>query len=199
MLLVEEEKSRRRKVIILRESWFDTPCSKESYIHLVGDFDATGHCIVDNCHNMIILHPDHLISATVVADSVDCQRRAVLQDRVKVFGELERPQAFGVFFHEVFQEALKVNRWDTDSLRSLVENVMQRHVEELYSIHMSILEAVEAVMNKMPAIQAWADTFLRARPRVCRRAENSSSMTQVLTGVTRPILWSKTAIMQSST
>lgn len=171
MLLVEDEKSRGRKVIILRESWFDTPCSKESYIHLVGDFDATGQCIVDNSHNMIILHPDHLISATVVADSVDCQRRAVLQDRVKVFGLLERPQAFGVFFHEVFQEALEANQWDTDSLRSLVENVMQRHVEELYSIHMSVPEAVETVMSKMPSIQAWADVFLRVEPRVCFRAE----------------------------
>lgn len=166
VLSVEDEKTRARKVIILRESWFDTPCSKDSYIHLVGDFDLSGQCVVDNTNHLIILHPDHLISATVVADSIDCQRRAVLQDRVKAFGQLEKPQAFGVFFHEVFQEALQANKWDLGSLRSLVESVMQKHIEELYSIKMSVAEAVEEIMGKIPTVQAWADVFLQATPQV---------------------------------
>lgn len=151
---------------MLRESWFDTPCSKDSYIHLVGDFDVTGQCIVDNSHNMVILHPDHLISATVVADSIDCQRRAVLQDRVKAFGALEKPQAFGMFLHEIFQEALKANQWNTEALRSLVETVMQRHVEDLYAIQMSIPQVVEEIMGKIPTIQAWADVFVQTKPQV---------------------------------
>ena len=101
-----------------------------------------------------------------MADSIDCQRRAVLQDRVKVFGQLEKPQAFGVFFHEVFQEALQANKWDLGSLRSLVESVMQKHIEDLYSINMSVAEAVEEIMGKIPTVQAWADVFLQATPQV---------------------------------
>ncbi|KAJ5823300.1 hypothetical protein N7447_005640 [Penicillium robsamsonii] len=174
-LLVEDEKTRDRKVIILRESWFDTPCSKDSYIHLVGDFNAAGQCVVDNSNHMIILHPDHLISATVVADSIDCQRRAVLQDRVKVIGALERPQAFGVFFHEVFQEALKANQWDMESLKTLVEAVMGRHIEELYSIQMSIPEAVEYLMSRMPAVLDWADAFLHLKPQAKSMVEDRNS------------------------
>ncbi|KAJ5522023.1 hypothetical protein N7527_006138 [Penicillium freii] len=175
VLLVEDEKTRERKVIILRESWFDTPCSKDSYVHLVGDFNAAGQCVVDNLNHMIILHPDHLISATVVADSIDCQRRAVLQDRVKVIAALERPQAFGVFFHEVFQEALKANQWDMESLKTLVETVMGRHVEELYSIQMSIPEAVEYLMSRMPAVLDWADAFLHVKPQAKSMVEDRNS------------------------
>lgn len=167
MLLVKDEKTKQQKVIILRESWADSPCSKESYVHLIGDFDTAGQCIVNDAQNMIILHPDHLISATVVADSVSCQRRAVLQDRVKAFGDLGKPQVFGVLFHEIFQEALKANRWDLDSLRELVETTMARHIEELYVIHMSVPEAVEYVMDKIPMLKAWADAFLRVKPNVC--------------------------------
>lgn len=151
---------------MLRETWFDTPCNKGSFIHLVGDFTTSGQCVVDNASNMIILHPDHLISATVVADSIDCQRRAVLQDRVKVFGELEKPQVFGVLFHEIFQEALKANQWDTKSLRLLVETILQRHIEELYSINMGVSEAVEHIMGKISNVQAWADVFLGTKPQV---------------------------------
>lgn len=167
VLSVKDEKTDARKVIILRESWFETPCEKDCFVHLVGDFDTFGQCIVDNSHNMIILHPDHLISATVVADSVDCQRRAVLQDRVKVIGQIERPQAFGIIFHEVFQEALMANQWDTESMRMLVEKVLENHIEELYTINMRTSDAVEDIMGKIPQIQAWADVFLQASPKVC--------------------------------
>ncbi|KAJ5133684.1 hypothetical protein N7526_005049 [Penicillium atrosanguineum] len=175
VLSVEDEKTRAHKIIVLRESWFDTPCSKDSYIHLVGDFDLSGQCVVDNTNHMLILHPDHLISATVVADSIDCQRRAVLQDRVKAFGQLEKPQAFGVFFHEVFQEALQANKWDLGSLRLLVESVMRKHIEELYSINMSVAEAVEEIMGKIPTVQAWADVFLRATPQANSLVEDRNS------------------------
>ncbi|KAJ5905517.1 uncharacterized protein N7473_002433 [Penicillium subrubescens] len=165
VLSVKDEKTDARKVIILRESWFDTPCSKDSFIHLVGDFNSFGQCVVDNTNHMVILHPDHLISATVVADSVDCQRRAVLQDRVKVISQIEKPQAFGIIFHEVFQEALMANRWDLDSLRLLVEKVLGNHVEELYSINMTMSEAIETIMGKIPQVQAWADVFLQTKPK----------------------------------
>ncbi|QQK45891.1 DNA replication helicase Dna2, putative [Penicillium digitatum] len=174
-LLVEDEKTQDRKVIVLRESWFDTPCSTDSFIHLVGDFNSAGQCVVDNLNHMIILHPDHLISATVVADSMDCQRRAVLQDRVKVIAALERPQAFGVFFHEVFQEALKANQWDMESLKTLVETVMGRHIEELYSIQMSIPEAVEYLMSRMPAVLDWADAFLHLKPQAKSMVEDRNN------------------------
>lgn len=166
VLLVQEEKTELQKVVILRESWFDSPCSKGSYIHLIGDFDSSGQCIVDDAENMVILHPDHLISATVVADSMSCQRRAILQDRIKVFGEIEKPQFFGIVFHEVFQEAMKTNKWDTDSLRSLVENILLRHLEDLYGVHMNVPEAVDYAMSRIPDLRAWANAYLRTKPGV---------------------------------
>ncbi|EAW24917.1 bifunctional ATP-dependent DNA helicase/ssDNA endodeoxyribonuclease DNA2 [Aspergillus fischeri NRRL 181] len=164
VLLVQDERTKNKKAVILRESWFDSPCSKGAYIHLTGDFDAAGQCIVDDAHNMIILHPDHLVSATVVADSIGCQRRAVLQDRIKNSSDISKPQVFGNIFHELFQEAMKINKWDLSSLRALVEAILVRHVEDLYLIQMSIPEAVEYMMSRVPALKAWAEVFLRPTP-----------------------------------
>lgn len=115
---------------------------------------------------MIILHPDHLISATVVADAVTCQRRAVLQDRIKATSDINKPQVYGHVLHEVFQEALKVNKWDLQSMRTLVERVLVQYVESLYAIHVSMVEAVEYVMSKVPELKAWAEVFLRPQPNV---------------------------------
>ncbi|KAL3476333.1 DNA replication factor Dna2-domain-containing protein [Aspergillus californicus] len=164
VLSVQDEITKRKKVIILQDSWYDSPCDKDSYVHLIGDFNMAGHCIVNDAQNMIIIHPDHLISATVIADSISCQRRAVLQDRIKRTSDIGKPQVFGNIFHELFQEAMKLNMWDTASLKALTEEVAVRHVEELYLIHMSLNEAVDHVMGRIPGIQRWAELFLRSKP-----------------------------------
>lgn len=166
MLLVEDERTKLKKIIILQESWFDSPCDKGSFVHLVGDFDSQGHCIVDNSQNMIILHPDHLISATVVSDSTSCPRRAVLQDRIKYSGDVGKAQVFGNIFHEVFQEAIRTNTWDLGSLSKLVNSVIVRHVEDLYLIQMSAPEGFEYIMGRISAMRSWAETFLRVTPTV---------------------------------
>jgi DNA replication ATP-dependent helicase Dna2 len=121
---------------------------------------------------MIILHPDHLISATVVADAIGCQRRAVLQHRIKATGDISKPQVFGHIIHEVFQEAMKANRWELEWLRTMVEGILVRYVESLYAIHMSMIDAVEYVMSKIPELKAWAEMFLRPKPSVSNHSSS---------------------------
>ena len=164
ILSVKDEKTRLLKLISLRQSWFDSRCSKGSYVHLIGDFDWAGQCTVDDADNMIILHPDHLISATVVADSFTCTRRAVLQDRVKATGVAEKPQVYGHMLHEVFGEALKANAWDMDRLKTIIEQVVSTYIESLYEINVQVTEAVDHIMSKIPELTAWASVFVSERP-----------------------------------
>jgi DNA replication ATP-dependent helicase Dna2 len=196
VLLVQDERTKIKKAVILRESWFDSPCSKGAYIHLTGNFDAAGQCIVDDAHNMIILHPDHLISATVVADSISCQRRAVLQDRIKNSSDISKPQVFGNIFHELFQEAMKVNKWNLSSLRALVEAILVRHVEDLYLIQMSIPEAIEYMMSRVPALKTWAEVFLRTTPSVSVPCRSWDAL--VINSASRPNPSLKTGIVPRS-
>src|ERR1700761_38697 len=119
---------------MLRQSWFETPATVGSYVHVTGSFDAIGQCVIDNSHNILILHPDHLISATVVADSFGCVRRAVLQDRVKATGEANAPMMYGHILHELFQEALKANEWDDLAFDKLITAILPRHYETMVEI-----------------------------------------------------------------
>lgn len=116
--------------------------------------------------NMIILHPDHLISATVVADSFQCTRRAVLQDRVKATGEASRPMVYGTLLHEVFQEAIKENCWGGKWFENMVDELLKLHVENFYEIHVTIEEARNYVLSKAPEMRSWAEVFLSPMPKV---------------------------------
>lgn len=121
--------------------------------------------MIDDHQNILILHPDHLISALVVADSFTCMRKSVLQDRIKATSESSPPLVYGTILHEVFQAAMQANRWDSDWLRTTIETIVARHIEDLYEIKLSVEQAIEHLLSKMPGLQSWADVFVRATPR----------------------------------
>jgi DNA replication ATP-dependent helicase Dna2 len=146
----------------------ETPVTVKAYVHVIGLFDSNGRCVVDDNNNMLILHPDHLISSTVVADSFGCTRRAVLQDRVKATSESNPPLVYGTILHEIFQAAMLANRWDTAWLDELIGNIATRHLEDLYTIQLQIPQAVEYLRSKMVELQSWAELFVSSQPNVCR-------------------------------
>ncbi|KAJ5027060.1 DNA replication factor Dna2-domain-containing protein [Bipolaris maydis] len=164
VLMVEEEKTKLFKAIILRQAWFDTPCTTGSFVHVIGEFTSGGQCVVDDHNNMLILHPDHLISSTVVADSFGCLRRAVLQDRVKATSRANAPMLYGTLLHELFQEAIKVNKWDTAFLLETIEKLLPSHMETILEINSTCEDVKEHMSSKLPELQAWAKIFVCAEP-----------------------------------
>jgi DNA replication ATP-dependent helicase Dna2 len=114
----------------------------------------------------VILHPDHLLSSTVVADSFSCTRRAVLQDRIKATNDSSAPLVYGTILHEIFQAAMLANRWDTEWLMELVQEIATRHLEDLYTIKLQTHQAVEYLLSKMPELQSWAELFVSSQPHV---------------------------------
>lgn len=115
---------------------------------------------------MLILHPDQLISATVVADSFGCMRRAVLQDRVKATSEASPPLVYGTMLHEIFQEALLANKWDLPFLSKVIDRIAEKHVEDLYTIKIGMASAKEHLQSKMIELSYWAKSFVSSKPNV---------------------------------
>lgn len=137
-----------------------------AFVHVIGSFESSGRCIIDDNAHLLILHPDHLISATVVADSFGCTRRAVLQDRVKATNDSSPPLVYGTILHEIFQAAMLNNRWDMEWLRDLIQDVTSRHLEDLYTIKLQVPPAVDYLQSKMGELQTWAEVFVSSQPRV---------------------------------
>lgn len=165
ILIVQAERSKTTKTVHLRGDWIDTPVHPKSHVHIIGSFGPHGQCIIDNNQNILILHPDQLISATVVADSFSCMRRAVLQDRVKATSEASAPLVYGTILHEIFQEALVANRWDQAFLNGVIEKTMKKHIEDLYTIKVNFTDAREHLSSKMPELRGWAEKFVASFPK----------------------------------
>jgi DNA replication ATP-dependent helicase Dna2 len=164
ILRVTEERTGKQRVILLRQSWVDSRCFKDAYVHVIGNFSYDDTCIIDDKHNLLILHPDFLISATVVADSFTCTRRAVLQDRVKATGGANGAQIYGHILHEVLQEALTADRWDVDWLVEKGQHVLLKYVEGIYEAGLDLGEASAHLQSKMPLLRTWAEIFVNDKP-----------------------------------
>ena len=135
-------------------------------MYVIGDFDRYGQCIIDDTNNLLILHPDHLISATVVGDSFTCIRKSVLQDRVKASSDTNQSMVYGHILHEIFQESLRFNRWDDDFMEITIHNIATKHLEALYEINIEHAAAVDQLKGKVSDLQAWARLFVAAEPKV---------------------------------
>ncbi|EGX93313.1 DNA replication helicase Dna2, putative [Cordyceps militaris CM01] len=164
ILLIMPDNSKLTRQVHLRGAWYDTPAHAKSYVHVIGKFSINGQCVVDDAQNLLILHPDQLVSATVVADSFGCMRRAVLQDRVKATSEASAPLVYGTMLHEIFQDALLANRWDLPFLARLIEKITEKHVEELYTIKVGLPSAREHLQSKMMELSYWAKSFVSPQP-----------------------------------
>ncbi|KFY27410.1 hypothetical protein V493_03482 [Pseudogymnoascus sp. VKM F-4281 (FW-2241)] len=163
VLIVQVENTKEYRTIRLRDGWIETPVTEKAAVHVIGNF-VSGQCVIDDSQNLLILHPDHLISSTVVADSFSCTRRAVLQDRVKATNDSSAPLVYGTILHEIFQAAMMANRWDSPWLHDLIEKTATRHLEDLYTIKLQIPQAVEYLQSKMGELQSWAEVFVTSKP-----------------------------------
>ncbi|KAF4556935.1 DNA replication factor Dna2-like protein [Elsinoe fawcettii] len=178
VLVVEEERKKSVKAITLRQSWLDTHCKPGAFVHVVGQFSKTGQITIDDADNLIIVHPDHLVSATAVADSFDCLRKAVLQDRVKAKNVTSKATVYGSILHELFQIAMQHNRWDIDWLYSLIDRLVIKYVEGLFEAGAKdTIEAVESLTAKMPELRDWAGHFIRSTPSKTVKARDRNGKT----------------------
>ncbi|USW46949.1 Putative PD-(D/E)XK endonuclease-like domain superfamily, DNA replication factor Dna2 [Septoria linicola] len=184
ILSVEDEATGLPAAITLRGSWATTPVSQNAIVHIAhirrGGSPASarspaGQVLVSDAEQspLLIVHPDHMLSATTVADSFDCIRKAVLQDRIKATSEGSKAMVYGKILHEIFQQALCANEWSESFLGDLVERTIQLHVEGLWELGMRDTSlAAEEVKAKMGEITAWAGIFVQSEPSAAAQVDD---------------------------
>ncbi|KAK6495309.1 Tripartite DNA replication factor [Arthrobotrys musiformis] len=175
-LRVEGEKTRTERRVLLRQAWTDCDVREGDVINVIGSFDATLTCIIDNSQNMLILHPDILLSATAVADSFDCIRLATLKERVKAISDASQWSVYGNILHEVFQVALSSNDFSTQFLEKEITRILSSHMGNLYAVRVTPSMATDHLRTQIPFLQDWAKVFVSAKPKPGAMAKGHRSV-----------------------
>lgn len=165
-------------VIRLRDSWRDTFiaegkifCNKKlnsgTILNVIGHFDQNGECVVDFEHNLLILNPDILISATTVADSLHCMRKAVLRQQLSttslVLTESERPMLVGTILHQLLQTSMKTNSFSIRDLHKTSAAIFKSYAKTFAFSEIDEYKVRSEVQSFFPKITEWAENYFSGK------------------------------------
>lgn len=180
--------------VLLRDSWLEAEpapapgdvarvvlCSRDFALQSWQDSDIH-EVIVNDAQNLLVLHPDTLVSGTAVADSFVCLRKSVLSGRnprgLGIAGVVSKAALQGSMIHDLFQAVLvqagdaaengdKGEDMDSEdgplgvfTVAAIVEDVISAHRLDLYSAEMTEMDARAMLSGSLPAVLDWVGAFL---------------------------------------
>lgn len=150
-------------------------------INVIGTFDnppstSIAHPIptisITAKENLLIHHPDVLITATALSNAAQCRRKPLLQTLVRSTTEITPALVWGNVLHEVMQTCLRKERWDERFLESKIGEVVRRgeSLGELLKLGVTVEQAVREVKARAEGLRTFGERYVSKKPRVscCR-------------------------------
>ncbi|XP_042487897.1 DNA replication ATP-dependent helicase/nuclease JHS1 isoform X3 [Macadamia integrifolia] len=155
--LLNEQRG-EEQALHLCDEWFNSIIGPGDTIHVIGEFDKQGKCVVDHDNNLVIVLPDIVVSGTRVAASFSCPRRTVLDERLKC-SEHSTPALIGTLLHQIFQAGLLKELPTKDFLEEYARIVLQKNVESLYACGVKEKDMLMKLIEAIPRILNWLISF----------------------------------------
>ncbi|THH05716.1 hypothetical protein EW145_g4595 [Phellinidium pouzarii] len=115
--------------------------------------------------NLIILHPDVLLTATSVANAPHCARRPLLSLLLHSTSDTTPALVFGNILHEVVQRCLSGLRWDQSYIEEILEEIVQNSLSDLVRIGVSVDEAKVEMRKRASGLREFGDRFIGQTPK----------------------------------
>ncbi|GAM17628.1 hypothetical protein SAMD00019534_008030 [Acytostelium subglobosum LB1] len=150
------------RVVWLFGEWCYTPINSGDVLNVIGEYDMEhGAFVVDNNKNLIVLHPDLLITGTELGGSFTCSRRALLKEQMSSEFNSTVP-LYGSIVHEVFQRCLSEIHFEKEYISSYKRDVL---LQPNYALKLSSLgethdEASNHIELWQSTIQNFGNTFI---------------------------------------
>ncbi|KAG5419660.1 dna2 [Candida metapsilosis] len=164
--------------LILRGEYCELDFSINDIIHVINTDEGNPN-LIDDTHNLLVLNPDVLISATKIAQQLYCPRKTVLVSRYKFPATSTIPIIVGEMVHYIFQECMVAETWDIDFMREVFDELKQSYLLTLCSIDKSMEDIDEEVEKHLPYLQEWFETYYKKEPSVRSKIDDCSERDQI--------------------
>ena len=164
----------------LRGIWYYTKCSPGDVIHLIsisGQYatDITAlPAVLDSVHAsnesnqddlMLVIHPDELVTPTLISEAVTCPRLSVLQHRLGSTGLSARSAVIGTLRHDLFERCLQEHTTSPQAASLFTREIIRNNAESLVGCGITDQkDAFSDVMKTLPQIKVSLPSLLCARP-----------------------------------
>ncbi|MCL7029277.1 hypothetical protein MKW94_019287, partial [Papaver nudicaule] len=164
VLRLLNERNGEERALHLHDEWFYSVIGPGDTVHVVGEFDNQGQCVVDHNNNLLIVHPEILLSGSQVSTSFNCPRRAVLDERLKR-NEYSVAPLVGVMLHEIFQAGLVKEHPTKEFLEEYTRVVLHKNLESMYACGVNENEIHRKMIDAIPKLLTWLGSFTNLQER----------------------------------
>lgn len=149
--------------------WAQNNISTGTIVHLVNPtYDKLkDQFIVNNSAGLLVVEPDSLLTCTLVASSLFCERKTWLNNVFLGQVGTNRAMLVGTLVHEVFQYGLKHRQADIDKLTAYLDELLDDATVmlETYSVELHLKDIRNEAITYISSVKEWIDKYLFSGPR----------------------------------
>jgi DNA replication ATP-dependent helicase Dna2 len=116
--------------------------------------------------NILILHPDILITATSIANSAQCARRPLIGALLSSTSDVTPSLVWGNMLHEIIQACLADGRWDRTYIDNKTTEIIHVGMESLIRLDINIDTAKAEIRKRAKGLEAFSRRFIGDAPKV---------------------------------
>jgi DNA replication ATP-dependent helicase Dna2 len=164
-------------LLYLCGEWSFTPVTPGDVIHvcsLTGQYktDATALPIVLHSYPppgsdvddlILVLHPDMLMSPSIISETSSCNRRAALKSKIGSNGLSSKAAFVGTMRHGLFEACMKTAEFDSFFAQREVKKLLREKAEMLIGCNVSESEAEAEILGILPMIRQFAQEYTTLR------------------------------------
>lgn len=134
--------------------------------HFAADSDPTAAITISSKRNLLIVHPDLLLTATSISNAPQCVRRPLLSSLVRSSSDTTAALVWGNMLHEVMQRCLSTERWEESFVDERIDEVVGKGLAELVKIGVNVGDAKREVKARAKGLQGFSKRFIGEVPKV---------------------------------
>ncbi|CAX40981.1 DNA replication ATP-dependent helicase, putative [Candida dubliniensis CD36] len=151
---------RDKSKILVRGDYCELELEKGDVIHVIVT-DSSNPRLIDDMHNLLIWNPDILLSATTIAQQLNCSRKTVILSRYKFPATSTLPIIAGEIVHFIFQECICTEKWDTEFMNQVLDELLSQYMLLIFGIQKEVKEVREEVVKHFDYLQTWFNTYYK--------------------------------------
>ncbi|TFK23313.1 Dna2-domain-containing protein [Coprinopsis marcescibilis] len=158
-----------KRTIYLQDDWYDTDVQTGDVVNALGHFVSTSSSTPQICissqSNMLVLHPDILLTATALSNAPQCRRKPMLSSLVRASNDISPAMVWGNMLHEVMQRCLLQDRWEEPWIHEQIDDVLLDGLDSLLVLGIGETTARATMRDKAQSFPKFRARYISDAPK----------------------------------
>jgi DNA replication ATP-dependent helicase Dna2 len=139
-------------------------------VNIIGPFDISANgqktITITTLDNLLIHHPDTLLTPSLLASAPNCQRRPLVTALVRALSPPSPALVYGTVLHDVVQKCLQERRWDAPWLEAHVDTALSMAFGDLVRAGVTLSVAKDEILRRAAGVETFGERYIGDHPKV---------------------------------